>query len=214
MSDDNGDLGGGNDNLIYSTNDPYAAAMTPTMVQIKNQSEIIKLLKIPDYLTEFEYRLKGYTLDYANQTLTRRNEPMITDRGAEHLMTVVHSHCNNVLTMSALGDQTVRDMKFRSSLAVIEFLYYHGQRYGVKKSNFNILLTEVRALIEACLMRGSENNLSDKNFLMTTERRIESFNTVTGQGVSNGLGGGLSGGYNRRGGGGFFGKFMNFVRGD
>lgn len=194
---------------IIDMSDPYAA-MNPNAVafQMKNQSEIVKLLRVNDFLQEYEYSLKGYVYDYGTKTLRKRKQAMIDEVGAEQLMGIVKSSCNNILCMSSFDDIKIAKILFDMNECLGDFLFLHGAQYNCAVDNWNILRNEAITLIISCLMRAREGEGSDKRFLSTTERRVEMFNTVNGQQP----GMGSMGGMGRRGG--LMGKFMGFLRGE
>ena len=192
-------------NSITNPDDPYLS-MSPTYLQQKNQSEVIKLLKTPESLQDFEYTLKGWTIDYQTQEHKKIMTPLMSEDGVNQLIPLVLSHCSNIVTMSIFTEQKVALLRFKAGVAVSDFLYHFSDAYNIKYENWNFIKTQVMILIDACLHRAKEGNMSDKNFLMTTERRIETINNNQGMG---------GGSFNRpRRFGGMFGNAMNFIRGE
>lgn len=178
--------------------------MSPSYIAQKNQSEIIKLLKTTDYVVEFENSLKGLSYDYNNSQYLQVHVPLITNDGVNHIMPFIKSYCTNMVTMSIFDRPKIGLLKFRAEVALLDFLYLFNEKYCIKPENFNIIKELFMILIDSCLNRAREGALSDKSFLQTTERRVETF--------SNNAGGNFGGGgyaHPRRWGGGI----MNFIRG-
>ena len=136
--------------------------------------DIIKWQLDPsDILKELEYKLRGIIWDEELGKFIQARKPLANNEGINILMTIIESRINKILILSNLDEFDVKAIVIDCISNVIDLLFMRYEELGIKKEH----LSNVRGIIDDTIyvtLRRALNQ-GEREFLKTTEKRIESY---------------------------------------
>lgn len=142
------------------------------------KSDLIRWqLDAKDIIEQLEHDLKGEvwvgTDDEGKDIYEKKGKQMINQEGVSAIISLVSPRISKVIIMSNLEAEDVREEMLAFSRALTDLLYTQREKYEIERAYLSPIKYTVQIVVLAAMKRALRGG--ERDFLKTTERRIESY---------------------------------------
>ena len=139
-----------------------------------NRPDLLKWQLDPrEVIDEIEHKLRGEIFVNREKGYQQLREPLVNEMGINTLMVVVEAMISKMITLSNFDEKEINLLMLDFTNNIIDMLYVNYVYWGINKSHLRTIRIIICNPVHATLKRAL--NGGEREFLKTTERRIESY---------------------------------------
>jgi hypothetical protein len=160
-----------------------------TGVQQQQKADLTRWQLDPrDILEEIEHKLKGEIVmgvdAEGNDIYGKKGEPLMNDEGINAIITLISARISKVIILSNLTEEDISKIMIAFSNELISLFFMKYKEFQIDEAYMSSITNYIEDIVYATLNRALKGG--ERDFLKTTERRIESYSDKPEQkGMSN-----------------------------